>query len=300
MNQAHDDTNGSVLAATFADRETAHAAADDLKDAGFHEVWIGVAKRHTGDGADGATQSVEAENWFERLMGEGDVTLHEALIRRGVSEADAAAAGALGTHGAVLTVDGHNHPEAAAQVLAESGGRLISSGYGATGFGTSGSHALYDEDAPVGAVASAPRADYGSYRAGETIDDEQRLQLREERLRVARERRAAGSAEIGKRVVEATEELDVPVTHEELFIERRPVGTVTGNVGTIGADSEIVRIPLSEERVRIEKDTVVTEEVVVGKRTVTDTQHVAATTRREVLDIDESSTAAAGTNARSL
>lgn len=290
MNGRHDEPR-YILAATFGDRATAHEAAAELKDAGFHDVWIGVAKHPESDdssyGAAARTEdAVEADNFFARLFGEGNETLHDALVRHGVAEADAVRAGVLGSHGAVLTVDGGNHPEAAAQVLSAVGGRLITSGYGATGYGTGGTHNLYDE--PIeSADGDRPAADYGSFRAGETIDDDKRIALREERLRIAKERRSVGEAQIGKQVVEQHEEFDVPVTHEEFFIERRPAGSVAGTAGTIGDEREIVRIPLSEERLRVEKDTVVTEEVVVGKRTVTGTERVSATTRKEVLDIEE-------------
>jgi len=298
MNHVHDEAC-YVLAAIFSDRDGAHRAASELKAHGFHDVWIGVAKR--GDDTGRTTDAVEADNFLQRLFGEGDETLHDALVRHGVTEADAASAGVLGVYGAVLTVEGGNHPEEAAQVLSATGGRLITAGYGATGYGTTGSHDLYDEKvdgtAGFGATAvgtAASRGDYGRFRAGETIDDAKRLQLREERIRIARERRSAGEAQVGKRVVEMNEELDVPVTHEEIFIERRPASGLAGTAGTIGAAGETVRIPLSEERLRVEKDTVVTEEIVVGKRSVTDTQHVTATTRKEVLDVDEPKTTGRG------
>jgi len=278
-----------VIAATFPDRDAAHEAADELKACGYHDVWIGVAKRHGDDAGYGATEAVEADNFFARLFGEGDESLHDALVRHGVSEADAAAAGALGAHGAVLTVDGHNHPEGAVEVLNSSGGRLVSSGYGATGYGTVGAHGLHDEDdgdAPTVAGSAAAATEYGRWRAGETIDEQKRLELREERLRIAREKVSTGEAQVGKRVVEQQEDLDVPVTREEIFIERRPVSGAAA--GSIAGETEIVRIPLTEERVRVEKDTVVTEEVVVGKRSVTGTEHVTATTRKELLDVEES------------
>ena len=65
--------------------------------------------------------------------------------------------------------------------------------------------------------------------------------------------------------------IQVPVTREELVIERGPgSGQVTGE---IGRDEEI-RVPLSEERVRVEKQPVVNEEVRVGKRQVQSNKEV--------------------------
>ena len=55
---------------------------------------------------------------------------------------------------------------------------------------------------------------------------------------------------------------------------------------TVGSDSEEIRIPLSEERVRIEKEPVVREQVEVGKRQVTNTENREETVRREELRVD--------------
>jgi uncharacterized protein (TIGR02271 family) len=52
-----------------------------------------------------------------------------------------------------------------------------------------------------------------------------------------------------------------------------------------------VRSPLTEERVTISKVPFVTEEIVVGKRQVQDTEHVSETTRREQLNVADVATA---------
>jgi uncharacterized protein (TIGR02271 family) len=56
-------------------------------------------------------------------------------------------------------------------------------------------------------------------------------------------------------------------------------------MGQIGSDQD-VRVPLSEEKVRVEKVPVVTEEVNVGRRTVSNTQNVSDQVRREELDVE--------------
>jgi uncharacterized protein (TIGR02271 family) len=272
-----------TIAAIFDTVDEARQAAAHLKDAGYDNVWIGISKNASdSDSAYEAStnDAVEADNWFQRLFGEGNETLHDALVRHGVSEAEAASAGALGMHAAVLTVDGANHPEDAAQILSVNAGKLMSSGFGATGHGTSGHHALQNDE-------TAAAQNYGRFRAGEELDDTQRLRLREERLRVATERHASREAQVGKRVIEKQEEFDVPVSHEEFFIQRRPITNDASEVGTISGEREIVRIPLSEERLRVSKDTVATEEVVIGKRSVTELEHVSEKTRKEVLDIED-------------
>src|SRR5947208_15842521 len=80
-------------------------------------------------------------------------------------------------------------------------------------------------------------------------------------LRTYKERVQRGEVRLRKEVVTESQSIQVPVTREELVIERTPgSGQVTGE---IGRDEEI-RVPLSEERVRVEKQPVVNEEVRVG------------------------------------
>ena len=64
-----------------------------------------------------------------------------------------------------------------------------------------------------------------------------------------------------------TQTVEVPVTREELVVERVPVsGQVPATGATFG--SEEIRIPLSEERATVSKQAVVREEVRVGKKQV--------------------------------
>ncbi|GGN48273.1 MULTISPECIES: PRC and DUF2382 domain-containing protein [Deinococcus] len=117
----------------------------------------------------------------------------------------------------------------------------------------------------------------------------QRLQLLEERLRVNKDRYVAGQVEIGKHVETRTENVTVGLEREEIVIERRPVSEarpVEGAV-TLGAGSETVRVELEAERADVSKQAFVTEEVEVGKRTVTEQQTVTETVGREVLDVKQ-------------
>ncbi len=114
---------------------------------------------------------------------------------------------------------------------------------------------------------------------------ERRIQLISEVLRVRKERVAKGEVRLRKEVRTETQNIQVPVTREEIVIERNPVDDQRRATGQIGADKEI-RVPLSEERVQVEKVPVVTEEVSVGKRTVSNTQNVSDQVRREELDVE--------------
>ncbi|GAC1306686.1 MAG: YsnF/AvaK domain-containing protein [Vulcanimicrobiaceae bacterium] len=274
----------SALAATFPSREAAHEAVKRLHDEGFHKTWIGLTKPMTDDGygtaGTAAEPRIEEENALARFFGGGNESLHEALRRHGVSDADASRVDtALPANSAILTVDGSNHPELATEIISTCGGSLLSSNASSRMTGA------YDEEV-TRPKRGKPFAEFGNYSAGKELPEEKRLQLREERLSVDKRRVASGEAVVGKRVVSETSEVDVPLVHEELYIERRPAsGTYGGNVGTIG-DGETIHVPLSREELKVTKNTVVTEEVAVGQREVSETKHVSETLRKEELDVD--------------
>jgi uncharacterized protein (TIGR02271 family) len=125
------------------------------------------------------------------------------------------------------------------------------------------------------------RADRGTDTGGQT------LHLHEEELRANKERAQAGEVRLGKEVVERQETVNVPVTREEVFIERRP-GDHQPDDHDIGeGGEETVRVPISEEQVEVEKVPVMTEEVRVGKREVTENRQVTDTVRRERARIEK-------------
>ena len=115
--------------------------------------------------------------------------------------------------------------------------------------------------------------------------DERRIQLISEVLRVRKERVSRGEVRLRKEVRTETQNVQVPVTREEIVIERNPVEGERTATGQIGTESEI-RVPLSEERVEVDKVPVVTEEVRVAKRPVSETQHVRDQVRREELEVE--------------
>jgi uncharacterized protein (TIGR02271 family) len=136
--------------------------------------------------------------------------------------------------------------------------------------------------------AGFDRGEFASRGTSEGGAD-QRLQLRGEMLRTYKERVGTGEVRLRKEVVSENRNINVPVSREEVVIERvaaDQAGTISGNVGDIGEGKEI-RIPVSEERVRVEKQPVVTGEVRVGKRAVQDSQNVNETVRREELRVEK-------------
>jgi uncharacterized protein (TIGR02271 family) len=118
-------------------------------------------------------------------------------------------------------------------------------------------------------------------------DEQRRLRLREEQLNVTKERVQAGEVGLHKEVITEQKHIDVPLSHEEVYVERRPVADgQIDNATPIGED-ETIRVPVSAEQVHVDKDTVVTGEVAIGKRKVQETQQVSATVRREEARVDQ-------------
>lgn len=120
-------------------------------------------------------------------------------------------------------------------------------------------------------------------------DTDQRIRLHEEQLNVDKQAVQAGEVTLHKEVVTETKSIDVPVTREEVVIDRHAVAP--GEVSATGADldtaqDQVIRVPVMEEQVTVEKTPVVTEEVSLGKREVTETQHVTDTVRREEAHIE--------------
>lgn len=77
---------------------------------------------------------------------------------------------------------------------------------------------------------------------------------------------------------------DVPVTREEVSIERRSVDRPAGGEAFT---EDSIDVPVYEERVQTGKEARVVEELEVGKTSVTDTERVEETVRREEFDIDD-------------
>lgn len=115
--------------------------------------------------------------------------------------------------------------------------------------------------------------------------DEESVQLHEERLNVDKENVETGEASVDKHVVEEEQEFDVPVEREEVTIERKPVNEKVDEDFNAN-DDDSVHIPLHEERVKVDKENVVSEEIVIKKNKVQDTEHVSEKVRHEEADIN--------------
>ena len=125
---------------------------------------------------------------------------------------------------------------------------------------------------------SAPTGSSSS-TAGTGAQGEQRVQLREEELQARKQLVQTGEVDIRKEVVAEQQTINVPTSHEEVFIERRPASGQPSDT-PIG-EGETYRMPVKEEQVTVEKQPVVREEVSLGKRQVQETQQVSETVKRE-------------------
>lgn len=116
-------------------------------------------------------------------------------------------------------------------------------------------------------------------------EDNKNLRLRKEELDIAKDKVQKGEVEISKEIIEEKKSVDVPVTHEEVVLERRSLNDeVTDSPIT---DEETIRIPVSEEKVDIGKHTVVTGEISAHKRVIEDTKHVDETLKHEEARINK-------------
>jgi uncharacterized protein (TIGR02271 family) len=107
-------------------------------------------------------------------------------------------------------------------------------------------------------------------KAGET-----RVPITEERLDASK-RQSTKEATITKEPVTETKTVEVPVTHEEISVERRPVSgstTTTAEKPPVQSRTETT-IPLKQEEVQVTKQPYVKEEVSVKKKPVTETRKV--------------------------
>ena len=144
--------------------------------------------------------------------------------------------------------------------------------------------------------SAAPETDraesYATDDAHRTSDvatdrDDDTIERREERLTVDKHAEQAGSVHVGKDVTEDVQSVDVPVTREEVTVDRRTVDRpASGDAFT----EDSIDVPVYEERVETGKETRVVEELDMEKTAVTDTEHVEDTVRREEFDIDTSGT----------
>jgi uncharacterized protein (TIGR02271 family) len=134
--------------------------------------------------------------------------------------------------------------------------------------------------------AGADRGTVGHDTSGPTTDDA--MTLSEERLNVGTQTREAGRARLRKYVVTENVTQTVPVSREEVRIEREPITDANIGNATSGPDisEEEHEVILREERPVVEKEAVPVERVRLDTETVTDEVTVSDEVRKEQIDTD--------------
>ena len=126
----------------------------------------------------------------------------------------------------------------------------------------------------------------GRDTSGPTSDEA--MTRSEERLRVGTEQRESGKARLRKHIVTENVSETVPVSHEEVTLEREPITEANRGAAMSGGDltEEEHEVTLTEQRAVSDKDVVPVERVKLGTDTVTEHEQVDETVRKEVIDAD--------------
>jgi len=132
------------------------------------------------------------------------------------------------------------------------------------------------------------RADLTSEVTDRVLDqDAIRIPVMEEELTATVRPTEAGAVRIEKKVVTEDRVLDVPVTDEQIRVERRVVDRPATAADKDAFEQIVIEVPLREETVDVHKEARVAEEIVVSKEAVQHTERVSDKVRREEVFIDE-------------
>ena len=124
-------------------------------------------------------------------------------------------------------------------------------------------------------------------RLGHGASEEVRVPVAEEEIVPEKRERQAGEVRVHKDVVTEHEQIEVPVTREEVHVDRVPVEGGEGRGAEARFEKDEVRVPVREEEVEIRKRPVVKEEIRVSKTARREERRADADVRREKVDIQK-------------
>lgn len=164
--------------------------------------------------------------------------------------------------------------------------------------GTDGTRGADTEGYPgrhAGGLEGAETGAQGYRTAGQATDNA--MTRSEERLRVGTESVEAGRARLRKYVVTENVSTTVPVTHEEVRLEREPITEANRDAALSGADitEEEHELILHAERPVVAKETVPVERVRLSTEAVTEEHQVNEQVRKEQIDDPDVDSGVAGT-----
>ena len=148
--------------------------------------------------------------------------------------------------------------------------------------GTTGTTGDVDRDAS----GDSGRGTVGRDTSGPETDDA--MTRSEEELRVGTTQRETGRARLRKYVVTEDVQTTVPVSHEEVRIEREPITDANRGDAVSGGDitEEEHEVTLHAEEPVVEKQVVAKERVRLDKETVTEEAQIDESVRKEQIDTD--------------
>ncbi len=296
--------NTRVLISAFSDRTMAENAIEALNNAGFNNDQISYSGRASG----GSGFMAGLKSLFTG-EDESKTNVMNDLTNLGVPQdqagyyADEHAAGHP-----VVAVRANGREQEALSILRSAGGY----NYNTTGTGMSGAdtNTAYAQNAgytdqntasPQNAgytdqnTASPQNAGYTDQNAADYADrstytdqanynntdtpETRSVRTREEQLQADKQTVQSGEVRLHKDIKEEQKSINVPVTHEEVYIERHPVDNRVSD--TPIEEEETIRVPVSAEQVNVTKTPVETGEVTIGKRAVTENQQYTDSVRRE-------------------
>ena len=113
-----------------------------------------------------------------------------------------------------------------------------------------------------------------------------RVPVAEEQLEVNKNLRETGAVRLKKEVVTEQKQISVPVTREEVHVERIPGSGRAAEPGEATFQQQTISVPVHEEELEIRKRPVIKEEVRVSKRDYQTEQRADATVRREDVHVE--------------
>lgn len=134
------------------------------------------------------------------------------------------------------------------------------------------------------------RGDTGRTRAGTDSgrkhpDAEPAMTRSEERLNVGTEQVETGHVRLRKYVVTEEQQVTVPVSHEEVRVEREPITKPGGERAEIAEDEQ--EVVLHAEKPVVDKETVAVERARLKTETVTEDQTVSGKVRKEQFEVTD-------------
>jgi uncharacterized protein (TIGR02271 family) len=170
--------------------------------------------------------------------------------------------------------DGHLSEAQEAEIYRYYGISAGTQSYAGTRSGTD-----YGTDAGVGSV--------GHDTSGPNTDDA--MTRSEEHLVAGTQQTEAGRARLRKYVVTETQQVQVPVSHEEVRLEREPITDANRDAAYSGGDitEEEHEVTLRAERPVVTTEAEAVERVRLGKEKVTNTETVAGEVRKEQVELDD-------------